>query len=266
MTTNIDSFSWKRTWMVARYWWPNLRVQFWAYIAAAVLIALAGGFLDKTYNTFTRAYIVSLTIWLACLGSAIFGRSRGRDFNISLPALSSEKLTVVIIYGIVILPLISLGLCHLIYDCILGVDSDVTSLKMRSYLSGQGLYAEGISDITKMVPLFVTVNIVVCITLSMITLTGALFYKRHAVIKSIATSIGCNFIPSILMGLAGGFYGFYKGYTAPEGTDLDITQLQHLIMNEVIPVFEWSLIFSGIIVTVILMIVIIRRYRTRQSL
>ena len=266
MTTNIDSFSWKRTWMVARYWWPNLRVQFWAYIAAAVLIALAGGFLDKTYNTFTGAYIVSLTIWLACLGSAIFGRSRGRDFNISLPALSSEKLTVVIIYGIVILPLISLGLCHLIYDCILGVDSDVTSLKMRSYLSGQGLYPEGISDITKMVPLFVTVNIVVCITLSMITLTGALFYKRHAVIKSIATSIGCNFIPSILMGLAGGFYGFYKGYTAPEGTDLDITQLQHLIMNEVIPVFEWSLIFSGIIVTVILMIVIIRRYRTRQSL
>ena len=266
MTTTIDSFSWKRTWMVARYWWPNLRVQFWAYIAAAVLIALAGGFLDKTYNTFTGAYIVSLTIWLACLGSAIFGRSRGRDFNISLPALSSEKLTVVIIYGIVILPLISLGLCHLIYDCILGVDSDVTSLKMRSYLSGQGLYPEGISDITKMVPLFVTVNIVVCITLSMITLTGALFYKRHAVIKSIATSIGCNVIPSILMGLAGGFYGFYKEYTAPEGTDLDITQLQHLIMNEVIPVFEWSLIFSGIIVTVILMIVIIRRYRTRQSL
>ena len=207
-----------------------------------------------------------MTIWLACLGSAIFGRSRGRDFNISLPALSSEKLTVVIIYGIVILPLISLGLCHLIYDCILGVDSDVTSLKMRSYLGGQGLYPDGISDITKMVPLFVTVNIVVCITLSMITLTGALFYKRHAVIKSIATSIGCNFIPSILMGLAGGFYGFYKGYTAPEGTDLDITQLQHLIMNEVIPVFEWSLIFSGIIVTVILMIVIIRRYRTRQSL
>lgn len=266
MTTNIDSFSWKRTWMVARYWWPNLRVQFWAYIAAAVLIALAGGFLDKTYNTFTGAYIVSLTIWLACLGSAIFGRSRGRDFNISLPALSSEKLTVVIIYGIVILPLISLGLCHLIYDCILGVDSDVTSLKMRSYLSGQGLYPEGISDIEKMVPLFVAGNIVVCITLSMITLTGALFYKRHAVIKSIATSIGCNFIPSLLIGFAAGFYGFYKGYTAPEGTDLDITQLQHLIMNEVIPVFEWSLIFAGIIVTVILMIVVIRRYRTRQSL
>lgn len=101
-----DRFSWQRTLMVGRFYWPTLRMQVLIYpcisLFAGIIIALC-------QSNATVAMIVTglLSMPLSLLlnfGPLVFGFKSDREIETMLPARTSEKSTFIILYNMVVMP------------------------------------------------------------------------------------------------------------------------------------------------------------------
>lgn len=113
---NDNSFSWARTRLVARYYYPNLRWQVIAYPAAGLAIGLLNYLLYSTEWGFLVAALVSIISGaLVYFGPLIFIRRSNRVVETMLPATGAEKSTFLIPYCIIFLPLCVYGLSAAVY-------------------------------------------------------------------------------------------------------------------------------------------------------
>ncbi|MCM1293223.1 MAG: hypothetical protein NC111_05015 [Bacteroides sp.] len=128
-----DRFSWKRVEMTAHYYLPKCKKQMLIYALMSLITGIVTvmalsdgsdkGFLYSAVSTTT--FLIYGLLWTALkfmfyFSPCIFANSP-RDVNTSLPALCSEKATVILSYIFIILPILTFGpaiLCVLIYHFI----------------------------------------------------------------------------------------------------------------------------------------------------
>lgn len=256
-----DKFSFTRFRMVAAYWWPRLRTQFFIFLLVSAALGLLGGMLDRFADSIFGNSLASFPDYLAFVGAAIFAGKKGREFNTALPAANSEKISFRLIYSLLVIPCITIVLSILMYSLVIGPDN--CEMHMGLYLKEKGLDA---NFLTRLRPLIIFSNVMIPLALSMVTLYCATFIQRNAAIKSIAISLGSYICISFALGIAVGIYavilGFEHGYA---GAEPDITEITDMVQNNIMPGYMW---FMSVLCTIILALFLtlyIKRFPRVQS-
>lgn len=103
-----DRFSMGRLAMVARYYWPTVRLQVIIYPAVSLL---AGIIIALCKNHMTAALLLTglLTMPLSLLlnfGPLVFAFKSNQEIETLIPARTSEKTTFLILYNMVVMPIL----------------------------------------------------------------------------------------------------------------------------------------------------------------
>lgn len=255
---SADRFSWKRVWTIFTYWWPRLRTQFWLYLGISLVFGPVCGFFDLMFDSIAGSQLQGIGSYLGFLGPAIFAMKKGRELDVTLPARNSEKTAFFLIYTVVLLLL--MYPMSIIYWLINGnhfksmLMAELAPVGMEDMFSG--FFYDSVWFL----------NVGYSLSLSMICLYCAIFFKHNAVIKSICVTLGALWGPSLLTGLIAGFHAFEIGYkTAMD--NLPATPDQ--ILAELTPWLSTVMVILTLIFIAAMFVLLwlfIRNYPKRQVL
>lgn len=254
-----SAISMRRMLMLAKYWWPRLRVNFWICLCTTVLLSISAALINLHLGTIKGSMLSTAIIYLGILSPAVFGVRKGREYDIALPATNTEKVVFRLIYSLIVIPAITYGLDLLITFSIVGADK--CQYLTMNYLTQNGVDCPNFDNIqfTSQV-----CNVIYYLCIIIITLYGASFYKRNTVTKTICTSVACYIIPAFLLGVAAGLYGFYVGYTdAIADKQLDVREVTHAVY-EMLPIASMSYAILATAISIIMLILLFRRYPKRS--
>ncbi len=192
----VDRFSWHRVGMIVRYWWPLLRLKLLMFLIISIVVGLTAVSFYRVYNDYAVMQITGLTTYLCIFGSAVFGKKGGHQMRVGLPARNSEKLTFLLIFNLLVLPLVTVVPCSLIMWL---VDENPFHLVMNVI---------GIND---PVYFFITAQIfsyLMMLVASMVCMWTATTARRSAFLKAICFSLITFVAPSFLTGLLIGLNAF----------------------------------------------------------
>lgn len=223
-----DKFSWRRVWMVARYWWPHLRPVFLIYVGILIFSGVVAGFVDKE-NFFSLSFLLALGTYMSLGMSAQFGTNAGRDLSITLPARNSEKMTFMILYSLILVPLLAF-IDDVIYELICD----------RAFYESIPFQTNGMIQDIK--PVFMHVSRIYSTTVTMATISTCLYFavmsRKNAVMRGIGFAVAVFFTLSFVMGLLAGICGFiYGANSALENTVLDEKDIMKEVFDLMVPIF-----------------------------
>ena len=266
-----DSFSWRRVMMVARYWWPRLRTKFWIFVGYSILAGLLGGVIDLELKSFKGIVLVSLTVWIAYLSPAVFGKSRGRALDVALPARNSEKMTFLLVYSVMIIPLVTCGVSQILYCLVVGKSFEaLMSNEIISGISGVAFdmvyVVSTVEDLKYITFIYDTAAI---IFMSLCTLYFSQRFDRNAAIKAIGISICFALIPNFIFGMGVGIYGFHQGFTGavngcPEAEI--VKNVEDLFIGNLLPIYLKSVMVVYMALIIIFMYLFVKRFPRRQAI
>ncbi len=130
--TITDTFSWRRVMAVGRYYYPSLRTQMIIY----PLISLVTGiilffFVQSVIWGFFGSVLALALQFMLYLSPIVFARKQTRPIETLLPALGSEKVTFILGYTLIIVPILTFGpeiiIYHLLHWIFPGI-SDIESI------------------------------------------------------------------------------------------------------------------------------------------
>lgn len=204
MQEYVPGFSWKRVWMVACYWWPLLRWKLSGFLLISVLVGTVAAFFYVVKGDYVGMQITGMSTYLCIFGSAVFGKKSGHQLDVGLPARNSEKLTFMLAYNILVLPLVTIIPCSVIMYLIMG---QCPYQLMNSILTSVGVRYTGFFYYTTQL-----YSIVLMMVSALVCLWTATTARRHALGKAIGFSLLTFITPSFLTGLVGGLglFGYIK--------------------------------------------------------
>lgn len=254
-----SKFSWHRVWLIFRYWLPRMRTQLWWYLVATILLGVIGGCIDRYLEGFIGAQFVSIVFYFTIAGPSVFGMKKGREFDLSLPAKNSEKMTFYLIMSMVVFPLIY-GLGSGIYYGIMGTSFKTKAL---SFFIDYGLPGSIVQNVSKYSWIY---NVISVEELCVLSLFCALFIRKNAVLKSIIITLFAFWIPSFGMGLIAGVKAVKMGYEYARA-NIDIMQGQTEVIKEILGDMWYMLgafTLLSLIVFIIFLTLFIKKFPRRQ--
>lgn len=258
--SDSDKFSFTRFRMVAAYWWPRLRTQFFIFLFVSAALGLLGGLLDRFAGSIFGNSMASFPDYLAFAGAAIFARKKGRELNTALPASNSEKISFRLIYSLLIIPCVTIAVSVLIYSLVLGGDCEV---RMGLYMQNHGYDAD---SIIRLRPLIIYSNILLPLTLSTLTLYCATFIQRNGAVKAIAVSLGSYIGLSFILGVAVGVYAVFIGYKhGVAGAAPDLTTITDMVQDTIMPGYMWLMSVLSTVTLAVFLTLYIKRFPRLQS-
>lgn len=250
-----DRFSWKRVWMVMNYWWPLLRWKLLTFFLLSAVSAFAAVISFKTFNNYTMLQLTGVSTYICIFGSSVFGKKAGRQMNVALPARNSEKLTFLLIYNLVILPLVSIVPCSLASMLAFG---QMPEEIYRTIISAAGIGTGHFSNLYWPVNFYSTLLMLVA---SMVCLWTATTARNNAFGKAIIFSLLTFICPSFLSGILMGLEAFAEFGDAAVNLDTD-TMLSMLFHNAMVIFSILAVLLT--IVWIICLSLFIRNFNKRQ--
>lgn len=249
-----DGFSLRRLAMVAAYWWPRILREAIPFFAVSLALGLIAGWADLTIRR-DLSYIVMSPIYYATVcGPAIFAMKAGRRMEIALPASNAEKMTFMLLYSLVVLPLITIYTTYSAYWLL--TDSwPMTSQKIFDF-SLPAILPEQLPTW-----LITTSQIISCVATGMITLYVAATARSNGVIKSIAIVFALNIGIGMLTGIIVGAGGMH---TIIEAAEADYEAEMIRFISGVIGKAMWANIIGGTITFMVFLALFIRNFGRRQ--
>lgn len=216
VTMTNDGYSWRRVWMVACYWWQLMRWKLLAFLLISILVGATAAALYGIEGDYIGMQITGMSTYLCLFGSAAFGKKSGHQMDIGLPARNSEKLTFMLIYNILVMPLATVIPCSVVMYLIMG---QCPQQLMNTIFASVGIEYKGMFVYTTQL-----YSVILMMVASMVCLWTATTAKRHALVKAIGFSLLTFITPSFLTGIIGGLglFGFIKS----EGAN-DIMNMSH---------------------------------------
>lgn len=249
-----DPFSLRRAAMVAAYWWPRLMREAIPFFAVSLALGLIAGWADLTIGH-DLSYIVMSPIYYATVsGPAIFAMKAGRRMEIALPASNAEKMTFMLLYSLVVLPLITIYTTYSAYWLL--TDSwPMTSQKIFDY-SFPAILPEKLPT-----ALITASQIISCVATGMITLYVAAMSRSNGVIKSIAIVFALNIGIGMLTGIIVGAGGMH---TIMEAAEANYEAEMIRFISGVIGKAMWANVIGGSLLFIVFLTLFIRNFGRRQ--
>lgn len=255
---SADKFSWKRVWAIFIYWWPRLRIQFCIYIGISLVVGPVAGFFDLIFDSVAGSQIQGVCSYLGFLGPAIFAMKKGRELDVTLPARNSEKTAFFLIYSLVLLLLMyPMSITYWL----------INGNHLKSMLSAE-MAPVGLENMFSgfFYDSMWLLNVGYSMSLSMICLYCAIFFKRNAVIKSICVTFAALWGPSLIVGFMAGIHAFEIGYNQalgnmPPSPDQVVARLMPWLSDVMI-----ALTVTLVIAMFVLLWLFIRNFPKRQVL
>lgn len=252
-----DRFSWHRVWMIVRYWWPLLRWKLLFFVLFGVASGLIASIFYNVYGDYSSFQITGLATYICIFGNAVFGKKAGRQMHVGLPARNSEKLTFLLAYNLLLLPLASVIPCSLTMMIGMGEwpDQIVQTIFQTVGLKDMGMFyytAQCYSTTLMMLA-------------SLVCLWIATTARRHAFAKAIGFSLLTFMAPSFLMGLIVGIgaYAFMKPVTLNEVVGLDQQALLKVMFQDMNVTFSIGFVLL-VIAWITCLCLYIRNFNKRQ--
>lgn len=257
VSSTDDRFSWHRVWMVARYWWPLLRWKLLFFLLFSLAVGLTSSLFYQIYGDYTSFQLTGMTAYLCVFGCAVFGKKAGRQMRVGLPARDSEKLTFLLIFNLLVLPLVTVMACSLAMMIGIGEwpDQLVQTIFQTIGLKDMGIFyytAQAYSTTLMMLA-------------SLVCLWIATTSRRHAFAKAIGYSLLTFIAPSFLMGLIVGIsaYAFMKPLSLNNVAVLDQEALLKLMFHNMNAFFAVGFALL-VIVWIACLYLFIRDFKKRQ--
>lgn len=237
-----NSFSWHRVGMVASYWWSRLKMQVITYLLYSILSSAIIIVTMKTTGTTSTAFLASLTTFMAILAPIVFGMRQGREMSQTIPATNAEKLTFMVLYSLVFIPLITIVITDIPVKLLCG---DVEINYMKQHVG---------FEISQSSMLLMTVaSMGQIIAISTLVLLISTTTRQHSVILSVLWGLGLSVVPNFIIGIISGIMGFMDACNGMPMNETIMAQkifgmvqklmlIEGIIATAVIPVMIWILV------------------------
>lgn len=249
-----DGFSLRRLAMVAAYWWPRILREAIPFFAVSLAIGLMAGWADLSIGR-DLSYIVMSPIYYATVcGPAIFAMKAGRRMEIALPASNAEKMTFMLLYSLVVLPLITIYTTYSAYWLL--TDSwPMTSQRIFDYPFYGGIHKQFSTALIS------TSQILSCVATGILTLYVAVMSRSNGVIKSIAIVFAINIGIGLLTGIIVGAGGMH---TIMEVGEANYETEMLNFISGVIGRAMWANVIGGSVIFIVFLALFIRNFGRRQ--
>ncbi|MDE7388169.1 MAG: hypothetical protein K2M97_02820 [Muribaculaceae bacterium] len=228
--SRTDRTSWRRMWMVARYFWPRFRSKVIIFPLVTLLIFTCGHLVGKHVNPMGAYAIFGLINYLLIFNPLIFTKRSDMEITATLPATGLEKCVAVLGYSFVLMPLVidvPLYLAYLLTDTPIHPDSSVL-----------------VNDVAVSSPLITACNVASTLAMIASCLWAVMAARTHRVIKGVAAALGV----SVFIGMISAVYGFVaaimeSGHAAGVGPE-QINGIMSRVFTVTLPLLSVYLIFA----------------------
>lgn len=212
-TYPADRFSFGRLAMVARYYWPTVRMQVILYpaisLVAGILITLCKG--HAGWALILTGFLSMPMSLLLNFGPLVFAIKSNQEIEAMIPARTSEKTTFVLRYNLVVMPFLILFPKFIVtyiffpdFAMTLADTQDAQEV-LRDLLADNTFFMQAISMCSTLMPVAVCTFCV-------------FFFRKRRVLYSIIWTIVCIMVPAI----AGIVFGIWFALTdIASGMDKD---------------------------------------------
>lgn len=199
MTTYVsDKFSWHRVGMVARFYYPQLRLPLMLYPTVAFAIGMICAMLYTTETGTVFSGLLSLlTNGMFYLFPLFLCRGASPVIETMLPATPNEKLTFYVILCLIVNPILVLAppfLGQAIAEIFITVDPTAIAIQQSTWKFFADTY--GTSMLQSLAP--------------MVTCMFVVITCRH---NRIGKAIGFTVLTIMVLSIIGGVYGFYMAFS-----------------------------------------------------
>lgn len=245
-TTTSSGFSFHRLSMVARYYYPSLRLQLWLYPLIAISIGITQYALTYTEIGFLFSGLLSTVInFMVYFGPAVFARYSDRYLETMLPANALEKAAIIIPYCLIAIPLFTWGLNSGTINLLDTIFGKQNTIMVEIEESARQLYSSNlriIAEVQEYVPIATCMFAVVAL-------------RHHRAIMGAVWSV----VSLIVMAIIGAVYGIMTvmtnttlGEVAKGNIDAD-TYIESISFFDKMEIFLY--IFCGLCVAYILLMI-----------
>ncbi len=255
-TINTDNFSWERTMMVARYYYPALRLQLMLYpaVSAAVGIVTFFMFNSPIWTIFggLLTFVLQLMLYIAPIAFTI--RSN-RAIETMLPAKWQEKATFILLYTFIVIPIlvyVPKYLCHTLLSTFITGNSLMLEInKISNEISS--FYTYFINIVQELVPLATCLFVVVWRN------------SNRALLGSVWAIVSL-----VVMAIIGGIIGFFMVFRSGVANDIlmhpEMAETPNFAIRIADSLYPYMLVFGLVcLIYVGLMIYFTaRRFKTAQ--
>jgi len=190
-----NRFSWQRVGMVARFYYPSLRLPLMIYPATSLVIGLLSFWLSKTEIGFLFTGLLSMILSLMFYFFPLFFTKPSSPVVESmLPATTGERFTVFVIACLILNPIITFLPYYIIDWTIVAKPEIIEQLTQFSYEFIANSY--GMAAAQSLTPLVTCLFVV---------------FTRWK--NRISASIGFTILTTVALGIIGGIFGFIIAIT-----------------------------------------------------
>ena len=252
-TYPADRFSFGRLAMVARYYWPTVRMQVILYpaisLVAGILITLCKG--HAGWALILTGFLSMPMSLLLNFGPLVFAMKSNQEIETMIPARTSEKTTFVLLYNLVVMPFLILFPKFIVtyiffpdYAMTLADDQEAQEV-LRDLLADNSFFIQAISLCSTLMPVAVCTFCV-------------FFFRKRRVLYSIIWTIVSIMVPAI----AGIVFGIWFAPTglAP-GMDKDAFKTEFI---DVLRPLTITISVIGLIIDIIFCWLTARAIRRNQ--
>ncbi len=251
-TTLNNRFSWQRVGMVARFYYPSLRLPLMIYPAISLVIGLFSLWLSKTEIGFLFTGLLSMILSLMFYFFPLFFTKPSSPVVESmLPATTGERFTVFVIACLIINPIITFLPYYIIDWTIVNKPEIIEQITQFSYEFIAKSYGMGIAQ-------------------SLPPLVTCLFVVFTRWKNRISASIGFTILTMVALGIIGGISGFIIAITdlIPHAENMTSSyeagvELGKTMVNLILPI----VIAIGticMIYTAVMLLILYRKMRRQQ--
>lgn len=192
-----DKFSWRRVWMLWRLYLPALRTQLWAFPLVSAVLSMVVVFTillwpEVSVESFTMTLGISIMYYFAPVALA------RRDYHVisdQLPVRTSEKITFLAIYFLIVTMLLTAGVQTLVYG--------LSSLAFPEFCHQiRDLYGMALAIYPNKTILFIS-NLT-ALSMPSMTLMGVVLAKRNRTLMGIISCLGAYLVFCTIGGIVGG--------------------------------------------------------------
>lgn len=206
MRQHRSSFSWSRVGMVAKYYYPALRLQMmWYPIVTAglflivSLLQLAGGEVADASMGIMGA--ISFMFYWAPLALC---RHESRLTTTLLPVTAAEKTLVLLVYFFVVIPILLFGVEYALAGIVHYTMPEISFLD-RALAKYEELELEDKG-------LLMVSTVFLSVLPAMLCLWGVAHFRQNRTLKAMLTSCGVYLATSFVAGISGVILAFKKGF------------------------------------------------------
>lgn len=262
--TTDNSFSWKRTGMVARFYYPRLKWQLLLYPLLALAFNLTLGYLIKAEIPIVLiSPFFHILSWAVYFGPLFLIIKSSREVETTLPATAKEQATCLILYAALLLPLTTTIPSWIGYFIVFGT---FDWAEIISYINLPAESKQVIDYMSTFLNRSHYYSISIVTACSLITLLTVVRAKRNRIILSIAFVVAFNFAMTLVAIATMLVYMFSDNGIINEikkGHSSDDILIQDLMTN-IMPSTMSIMAIFGVITVVVLILLIYRGIKNRQ--